>query len=269
VLRGLEYLHKSYATLPWRDLLQPAIHLAREGFIVNADLARVFSEVGTFLVDNPAWAIDFAPNGTLVGIGDTLTRKRYADLLETIAEEGPDVFYNGHIANTTISALQAANGTMTLEDLSEYSIVIREPVKITYRDFTLTTCGAPAGGAVVLSVMKTVEGYEDFGQPSSLNISTHRFDEAMRFGYGAVSLPSFCQSCLFADNTRGLSWVIRRSWPMLLSSKKKCSSQALQKRSGLKSQTNTLYPFQHTIRTASRVWRPLALRKLSLRTDQA
>lgn len=240
MLRGLEYLHKSYATLPWRELVQPAIRLAREGFIVNDDLTRVFGAVGTFLVDDPAWAIDFAPNGTLIGNGDRLTRKRYADSLETIAEEGPDVFYNGPIANSTISALRAAKGIMTLEDLRKYSIVIRKPVKITYRDFILTTCGAPSGGAVVLSVMKTVEGYEGFGQPNNLNISTHRFDEAMRFGYGAVSLPSFCQSCLVADNTSGLSWAIRRSWPMLPCSKKKCFSQALRKRSGLKSQTNTL-----------------------------
>jgi gamma-glutamyltranspeptidase / glutathione hydrolase len=141
-----------------------------------------------FLVDEPAWAIDFAPNGTLVGNGDTMTRKIYADLLELVAEKGSDVFYSGSIANQTITALRAANGTMTMQDLQNYTAVVRDPLEIAYRDFKITSCGAPSGGKVVLSIMKTIEGYGGFGNPSMLNITTHRLDEAMRFGYGAVSL---------------------------------------------------------------------------------
>ena len=110
--------------------------------------------------------------------------------VETISKNGADAFYAGDIANATITALRASNGTMTLQDLKNYSIAIRKPAQITYRDYRLTACSAPSGGEVTLSVMKTVEGYRDFGDAALLNLSTHRLDEAIRFGYGeVVSLP--------------------------------------------------------------------------------
>ena len=174
--------------------MHPAINLARSGFTVTKDLVNQMKAategVADFLVEDPNWAIDFAPNGTRVQLGDTMTRKRYADTLETISKYGADVFYTGAIANATIAALQAANGTMVLADLKNYSVVIRTPAQITYRDYRLTACSAPSSGEVALSVMKTVEGYQGFGEASLLNLSTHRLDEAIRFGYGEVNSPS-------------------------------------------------------------------------------
>ena len=170
--------------------MRPAIDVARNGFQVTQDLVnQEKSAVGTgpnFLVENPSFAIDFAPNGTLLGLNETLTRKRYADTLETIAERGPDAFYTGPIANATITALRAANGTMTLQDLKNYTVAIRKPAQITYRGYKLTSCSAPSSGTVALSVLKTLEGYSDLGEPSTINLTTHRLDEAIRFAYGEV-----------------------------------------------------------------------------------
>ena len=189
-LRGLEHLHKNYGKLPWAVIMQPAIKVARYGFTVTQDLINQMdaATVGqyNFLVDNPTWAIDFAPNGTRVALGQTMTRKRYADTLEVISQQGPGAFYMGAIANATITALKAAGGTMTLADLKNYSVAIRKPAQITYRGFKLTSCSAPSSGVVAMSAMKTVEGYQDFGYASTLNLSTHRFDEAIRFAYGEV-----------------------------------------------------------------------------------
>ena len=78
---------------------------------------------------------------------------------------------------------------MTLQDLKNYSVAIRKPAQITYRGYKLTACSAPSSGEVALSVMKTVEGYQDFGEAALLNLSTHRLDEAIRFGYGEVIYP--------------------------------------------------------------------------------
>lgn len=186
-LRGMEYVHKTYGVLPWKRVLEPAIKTARYGFEVTADLVRYMDTVtpnGKFLTDNPTWALDFAPHGYRVKLGETMTRKRYADTLEVIANEGADAFYTGAIANATISALRKANGTMTLEDLKNYKVAIRKPAQITYRGFKLTSCSAPAGGVVALSALKIVEGYKDFGDPASINLTTHRLDEAIRFAYG-------------------------------------------------------------------------------------
>jgi gamma-glutamyltranspeptidase/glutathione hydrolase len=190
-LRGLEHLHKGCGKLPWSTVLCPAINLARNGFLVTQDLVNQEKAATAggpnFLIDDPSFAIDFAPNGTLLGLNETITRKRYADTLDTIAEYGPDAFYTGAIANATIQALRATGGTMTLQDLANYTVVIRKPAQVDYRGFKLTACSAPSSGTVALAVMKTVEGYRDFGQQSATNISTHRLDEAIRFAYGEVS----------------------------------------------------------------------------------
>lgn len=168
-----------------------------------------------FLSRDRTWAEDFAPNGTRVGPGDVMTRKRYAHTLEAIAVEGPDAFYQGPLAEATIRALHGTNGTMTMEDLASYEIVSRTPVTIDYKGFRLHGCSAPASGAVALSVMKVLEGYEDLGQGRTMNLSTHRLDEAIRFGYGkraSLGDPNFVDGITvyeadmlnqtFADETR-------------------------------------------------------------------
>ncbi|KAK7986882.1 hypothetical protein PG988_001870 [Apiospora saccharicola] len=199
-LRGLEYLHTNYGALPWAHVMAPAIKVARDGFRVTEDLVRYMNSAGgNFFTEDPSWAIDFAPHGYRVKLNETMTRKRYADTLEVIAKEGPDAFYAGAIAKATIAALQAANGTMTAEDLTNYTVALRKPSNITYRGYKLTACGAPAGGSVALSALKIVEGYKGFGDDSQLNLTTHRLDEAIRFAYGErteLGDPSFLDGIL-------------------------------------------------------------------------
>lgn len=77
--------------------------------------------------------------------------------------------------------IQKYNGTMTLEDLAEYKAITREALNITYRGFNIYSTGSPTSGAVSLSTLKTVEGYST----TDMNLTMHRFDEAMRFAYGA------------------------------------------------------------------------------------
>ncbi|KAI0473382.1 gamma-glutamyltranspeptidase [Xylariaceae sp. FL0804] len=186
-LRGLEYLHKNYGVLPWADVIMPSVKVARYGFNVTADLVSYMASVSpsnAFLTDDPNWAIDFAPNGTLLKLGDTMTRKRYADTMEVIANEGADAFYTGAIASATIAALTAANGTMTLEDLKNYTVALRQLSQIEYRGYKVTSGSAPSSGAVALSTLNIVNGYSGFGDPAAINLTTHRLDEAMRFAYG-------------------------------------------------------------------------------------
>ncbi|KAL5400783.1 hypothetical protein PMIN03_012087 [Paraphaeosphaeria minitans] len=191
-VRGLQHLHDKYGKLPWSAVWLPAVKVAREGWTVNEDLVNyIKSAIGltgnatsNFLVDDPAFAIDFAPHGRLPRLNETITRKRYANTLETIAYEGPDAFYSGPMAESTIRTIQARNGTMTLGDLKNYTVAIRKPSTITYRDYKLTACSAPSGGEVTLAILKILEGYDDLGDPSTVNLTTHRLDEAMKFAYG-------------------------------------------------------------------------------------
>ncbi|KAI1826893.1 gamma-glutamyltransferase [Xylaria intraflava] len=188
-LRGLEYAHTKFGALPWKAVVEPAALVARDGFVVTEDTVRYMNNgiqsVGwNFLAEDPSWAQDFAPNGYLVKEGETMYRKRYAETLQTVAEKGADAFYMGAIANATIDTIQSNYGTMTLEDLTSYKVITRDAVNISYRGFNLYASGAPTGGAVGLNMLKTMEAY-DTADTADTNLTLHRFDEAMRFAYGA------------------------------------------------------------------------------------
>lgn len=189
-LRGLHYIHENYGSLPWSQVLQPAIDTARDGFTVTHDLARGMdfaTRSYDFLAKDPTWAIDFAPYGTKLGVGDIMTRKRYANTLETIARDGPDALYTGKMGEAMVNVLRKSNGTMAMLDLENYAVISRPPVSIDFHGYHVAGCGSPASGAVALSVLKTIEGYENFGCKESANLSAHRLVEAMRFAYGKVS----------------------------------------------------------------------------------
>ena len=194
--RGLACLYEKYGSMPWERLVWPAVEIARNGFIMGYDLDQsiYYTDDPGFLTNDPSWAMDLAPNGTLLHQGQKVVRERYADTLESIAIHGADVFYEGTVAEATVAALRAAGGIMTLEDLRTYNVAIRRTLSIDHHGYKLTSTSAPSGGPVVLNVMQTAGTYEDFGDLALVNISTHRLDEAIRFGYGArtkLADPSF------------------------------------------------------------------------------
>ncbi|KAL8768288.1 MAG: hypothetical protein Q9209_005427 [Squamulea sp. 1 TL-2023] len=196
-LRGLEYIHSQYGALPWSDVVWPSVVLARNGFVVSKDLVKAmgiptahdrrrapeFTNDNRFLTEDPAWARDFAPNGTRLGLGDIMKRQRYADTLEEIAHNGTRSFYTGKLASQIVETIHKANGTMTTEDLAFYSVIARPPVEIDFHGHHVLACGEPASGAVTLSILKTIEGYQGFKSSRNANLTTHRLIEAMRFGY--------------------------------------------------------------------------------------
>jgi gamma-glutamyltranspeptidase/glutathione hydrolase len=127
-------LHNRHGKLPWKELFQPAIHLARDGFQVNVDLADAIAQyVPGFILDDPLFAAVYAPNGTALKEGDMCYRPTLANTLEMLAEGGADVFYTGKLAQGIVDTTGKTGGIMTLDDLAGYEAIIREPVNITYR----------------------------------------------------------------------------------------------------------------------------------------
>ncbi|KAL7787758.1 gamma-glutamyltranspeptidase [Trichoderma ceciliae] len=188
-IKGLEYMHTKYGVLPWKIVMQGAIHVARNGFRVSGDLIRYMSSTinadgGTFLTNDPNWAADFAPDGDLVKEGAWMTRKRYADTLQKVSENGSEIFYSGEIAKAIVDYVQRTGGSMTVQDMANYKVVIRPVHNVTYRGLTLHGIGSPAGGAVSLQILKIMERYnsEDW---SDQDLTRHRLTEAMRFAYAA------------------------------------------------------------------------------------
>jgi gamma-glutamyltranspeptidase/glutathione hydrolase len=126
-------LHERHGSLPWAQLFAPAIDLARNGFPVNPDLADALQD-RPFITEDPLFAEVYAPNGTVLGLGDRCYRKKFAYTLEALANEGADLFYaNSSIAANIISAVQERGGIMTAEDLAGYETIKREPAMIDYR----------------------------------------------------------------------------------------------------------------------------------------
>ncbi|GMG11488.1 unnamed protein product [Aspergillus oryzae var. brunneus] len=186
-IRGLEYLHSKYGVLPWSTVVQPAVQTARRGFPVGEDLIRYMNHAAgyeNFFTKNPTWAIDFAPGGARLNLGDTMTRHRYADTLEAIAKYGPSAFYSGRIAETMINALQNENGTMTLGDLQNYTVAIRNISQIDYRGYKITSTSAPSSGVIALYILKVLETYKDlFRTEQSVNLNFSIPGSSDLFGY--------------------------------------------------------------------------------------
>ena len=187
-LKGLDYIHRMHGSLPWSQILQPSIRLALDGFTVSEDFATAMNaseEEGGFLTQDPAWAEDFAPMGARLQVGEMMTRKRYGHTLEKIAKEGPNAFYFGPLAEATVQALRNGGGVMDVTDLHTYDVKLRTPIEVKFKGHRISSIGVPASGAVVLSILKILDGYRRQDHDSR-SLKIHRTDEAMRFGYGKV-----------------------------------------------------------------------------------
>ncbi|KAM0248234.1 hypothetical protein ACHAP5_003616 [Fusarium lateritium] len=186
-VRGFEYAHKKYGSLPWKTVLQGAIKVAHDGFIVNADMARFVEKTVkshyNFFVEDPSWAEDFSKNGQLIAEGDKMTRRRYARTLQAIAEHGADVFYTGPFAESMVKTIQDSNGTITLDDYKNYEAISREVLQTEYKGYNVYGISSPAGGAVSLNILNTMNGYTH--QDEDRNTTLHIYIEAMKFAYGA------------------------------------------------------------------------------------
>ncbi|KAG5659308.1 hypothetical protein KAF25_000510 [Fusarium avenaceum] len=186
-VRGFEYAHKKYGSLPWKTVLQGAIKVAHDGFIVNADMARFVEKTvknhHNFFVEDPSWAEDFTKNGQLIAEGEKMTRRRYAQTLQAIADHGADVFYTGPFAESMVKTIQDSNGTITLDDYKNYEAISREVLQTEYKDYNVYGISSPAGGAVSLNILNTMNGYTH--QDEDRNTTLHIYIEAMKFAYGA------------------------------------------------------------------------------------
>lgn len=186
---GLEYIHSKYGTLPWKTVMAGAIHVARNGFKVSEDLVikmdAYVKDGESFLIDDPSWAEDFAPNGVLVRQSDIMTRKRYANTLEKVAKHGSKAFYKGEIANDLVATINNAGGNITLHDLQSYQIKFPPVQHSTFRDLDVYGMSAPAGGTVLMYLLKLMEKFPPLSWYTSGNLTYHRFSEAMRFAYAA------------------------------------------------------------------------------------
>jgi gamma-glutamyltranspeptidase/glutathione hydrolase len=167
------------------QLIEPAIALARDGFVLTDDMADTLPGWHRRLARWPSSAKIFSrPDGTPLGEGDRLTQTDLAETLSAIATQGPRGFYEGPVAEKLAKAISDAGGIMTPADLKSYSAVIRAPMRGTYRGYDIVSMPLPSSGGIVLvETLNILEGYQladlKQGSPASL----HLLIEAMKRAY--------------------------------------------------------------------------------------
>jgi gamma-glutamyltranspeptidase/glutathione hydrolase len=170
LVRLLEETHKQHGRLPWRQLFEPAIKLAVDGFRVSPRL--------NFLLRWAAKPEHFAPqarryfydaHGKAWPVGHRLHNPAFATTLRRIAQNGADAFYTGDIAAAIVKAVTSANnyqGDITTADLATYQVKQRPPVCVDYRKTKICGMGPPSSGATtVTQILKLSERFNLKGRP--------------------------------------------------------------------------------------------------------
>lgn len=194
VLRGLELAHAKYGKLPWADLFQDAITLARAGFAMTPRLHALLKLEGPDRFAAAARAIYFTPEGLPIPVGERLRNEAYAATLEAIGKDGARAFYEGPVASAIVAAVNAApfaKGDLTLEDLKGYQAVEREPVCFDYRARRICGMGPPSSGT--LTVAQTLKLIEPLGGVAGDNA---------RMSAAALHVIAEAEKLSFADRNR-------------------------------------------------------------------
>ena len=182
-IAGFEHLAKHYGRLPLSVSLQPAIRIAREGFEVDEKFRTLMGWRIEAIRRWPAAAEAYLVDGTeLPPLGHMIRLPDLAWVLEQVAERGAEGFYQGPVAEKLVKGVRDAGGIWTMEDLANYEIKERTPIRTQYGGYELVTAPPPSsGGVAIAEILNILEPYEINELDPVLR--THLIAEAMRRAY--------------------------------------------------------------------------------------
>jgi len=155
-VRGMQEAHKRYGSMPWAYLIQPAINLARKGFIVPPELAH-YGEEKVIEVNGET---NFADYFSTMRAGVLFKQTELAATLDRIAEN-PDDFYTGLTARQITDQMARSGGLITMKDLASYKAVWRAPLRQAWREYTVVTAPPPSSGGIALLQLLTMRDFAD------------------------------------------------------------------------------------------------------------
>lgn len=189
-VKGLNEMLELYGTKKLADLMAPAIKLAEKGFLINARQEQTFREAKSIFERFESSKKYFLKkDGSTYKNGDVFVQKDLAKTLKLIAKEGSDAFYKGKIADLIVADMQKNNALITKEDLAEYKVVWREPIKGTYRGFELISMPPPSsGGTHIIQILNIMENADIAKLGFASSKTLHIMAEAMRQAYADRAL---------------------------------------------------------------------------------
>jgi gamma-glutamyltranspeptidase/glutathione hydrolase len=175
---GMVTAEKKFGKLTLKQVMAPAIKLARDGFSLTWEEARDLHD--SHLAKFPESRRVFQRNGDHYRTGEIFRQPDLARTLERISEN-PDDFYHGALARELAAAMQKSGGLMTVEDLAHYEVKEREPVHGTYRGYDVISAPPPSsGGTVLIESLNILEGYDLAKMESRSAQSVHFTVEGFR-----------------------------------------------------------------------------------------
>ncbi len=168
-LKAFAQASERYGSMPWGDLLERAIHYARDGYVLTPGVhgywtapdspgrVRVLDRLG---YSAEGRAVYFNEDGSVRQIGETIRNPGMASSLEQIAGEGPDVFYAGAIAEKIDADMKAGGGLLSARDLAHYETRTDAPLWGSYRGLTFSTNRPPGGGIMLIEMLNILENFD-------------------------------------------------------------------------------------------------------------
>ncbi len=175
---GLAYAQKQWGKLSLKKVMEPAIRLARGGYVLSYDDAMALHDRD--LAKFPESRRIFQRDGNYYQPGDVFKQPELARTLERISQN-PDDFYHGSLARELAAAIQKGGGLITTDDLAKYEVKERQPIKGTYRGLDIISAPPPSSGGIALvEILNILEGYDLAKAGDSSAESIHLTVEAFR-----------------------------------------------------------------------------------------
>ncbi|KAF3442934.1 hypothetical protein FNV43_RR16852 [Rhamnella rubrinervis] len=179
-IAGLHEAWLKYGRLAWRTLFQPAIKLAKDGFVVAPYLGNYITKRSEKILNDPGLRQVFAPKGKLLQAGDICYNVELGHTLEEVAEFGPQAFYNGTIGEKLVKDVREAGGILTMADLRNYKVEVMDAMAADVMGYTIYGMPPPSSGTLGLSLILNI--LNSYGSPDAAkgNLGLHRLIEAMK-----------------------------------------------------------------------------------------
>ena len=185
---GMLEAHAKFGKLPWKDLVEPAIALALNGFVLTEREARGLNYLNDILVRKNTIQPEFLLRDKWMA-GDTIRWTDLGHTLERIRDNGFAGFYEGKTADDIVAEMKRGNGVISHDDLKNYKAVWREPIIGQYKDYKIISMAPPSsGGVALMQLLRSVEHYpiHEWGWNSAR--TTHLLVEAERRAYADRSV---------------------------------------------------------------------------------